>query len=80
MLGTWLKCSFTLYLWVSGLGRSVPQQVELRCKVEEEFMPVGTPDLRYTPLFVDCSEDAKVVAPQEPYGKFLVYKERDCEI
>lgn len=79
MIGTWLTCKFTLWLYVAGLKRTVPQQVEMRCKVTEVFMPVGTKDKQLTPIFVDCSEEAKVAHPQEPYGLYLLMKERDCE-
>ena len=74
MIGSYITCKITLWLFVSGLGKTLPHTGEVRCKVIDIMSEVGTPNDVRTPVLVDCSQDIRWLNPQDPTEVFVVFK------
>lgn len=76
LIGTWVACTLTLWLYIPGLNKRLPHTGRFDCLViDDRLMSVGTPDLKKRMLMVDCSESTDWLKPATRKDLELVMRE-----
>ena len=76
MIGSFITCKLTLWLYVAALKKSLPWTGKTKCKITDVLDDVGP---GYTPMIVDCTKDIQWLDTDTP-RIMLVLKEGDtCE-
>lgn len=80
LTGMTLVCQITLTI-MNAANQLDSERIVAQCLVvDDQFMKVGSPDLSYSPIIMDCTNDknVKLLNPVTPAIYTFYKEEKDC--